>query len=134
MKKYSKNELSLPITLLIGVGSMLVGVALSAFIFAVISSLTADPGALTGILSLTSLLAAGAITSFILSKTIRGGGQLIAIISSAIAGLLMMVTGLIIKGGAVSLGVFVNYLAFIGISALFAFIAGKTGGRRKRYR
>ena len=135
MKKHSKSELSLPILLLIGSGAMVGGVAISAFIFALISSLTKDPTALTGILSLVSLLFAGALTSFILTRVIRrDGGMLIAIVSATITGLLMSVIGLIMEGGSVNLNVFLNYLAFIGISGLFAFLAGKTNTKKRKYR
>lgn len=134
MKKHSRNELSLPILIIIGCGAMIVGVLITTFIFAVISSITKNPTALTGILSLVSLLVAGAVTSFILAKVIRDGGTLIAIVSSVAVSLIMSVIGLIAKGGMISISVFLNYLAFIGTSSLFAFLAGKTGERKRRYR
>ena len=123
-----------PLLLLIGVGAMIGSVAICALIFAIIASLTSDPGSLTGVFSLLALLIAGAAAAFALSRLIPKDGVAVAIISAAISVALMSIAGLIIGGGSVSFGVFLNYLAFICVSALFAFLATKTGGKRRRYR
>ena len=133
MTKYSRRELPFPILLLIGVGVTVGSVAVCALIFAIIASLTPDPTSLTGAFSLTAILIAGAASAFALTRLIPRGGVAVAIISAAIAAMLMIVTGLIIGGGAVSFGVFLNHLAFVCISALFAFLATKTAGRKRKY-
>ena len=133
MKKYMKRELPFPLLLLIGAGVMIGAVAVCALIFAAFSSLSPDPTSLTGALSLSALLIAGAVASFALTRIFKSGAPL-AIISAAIAGALMCVVGLIIGGGSVSYGVFLNYLAFVCVSALFSILATKTGGKRRRYR
>ena len=133
MTKYSRQELPFPILLLIGVGVTVGSVAVCALIFAIIASLTADPTSLTGAFSLTAILIAGAASAFALTRLIPRGGVAVAIISAAIAAMLMIVTGLIIGGGAVSFGVFLNHLAFLSVSALFALLATKTAGRKRKY-
>jgi hypothetical protein len=134
MKKHSRKELSLPILILISTVVFISAGALCTLIFALISSLTDDPGALTGIFSLLSLLLSGSVASFVIAKLIRDGGTLIAIISSALTSLILTALGLIISGGAVHFGVFLNYAALIGISAIATLIAKKTNGKRRRYR
>ena len=120
--------------MLISTGDIIGAVALCTLIFALISSLTDDPTSFTGIFSLLSLLVAGAVASFVIAKLIRDGGTLIAIISSALTSLILTALGLIISGGAVHFGVFLNYAALIGISAIATLIAKKTNEKRRRYR
>ena len=134
MKKHSRKELSLPILILISTGAIMGAVAISTLIFSLIASLTDDPTSLTGIFSLLSLLVAGAAASFVIAKAVRDGGALIAVISSTLVSLIMILLGLIINGGSMHFGVFLNYLAFIGISALSTLLATKIGTRKRRYR
>ena len=134
MKKHTKKELSLPLLLLIGTAASILSVVLVSFVFALISSMTKNPTALTGIFSLVSLLFAGALSGFVISKVIRDGGSLIAVLSAVIAALLMSVIGLIVKGGAVPISVFLNYLAYLGTAALASFLATKTIKKRARFR
>lgn len=134
MKKHTKKELSLPLLLLIGTAASILSVVLVSFVFALISSMTKNPTALTGIFSLVSLLFAGALSGFVISKVIRDGGSLIAVLSAVIAALLMSVIGLIVKGGIVPISVFLNYLAYLGTAALASFLATKTVKKRARFR
>ena len=133
MKKYSRQALSFPILMLIGAGVMICSVAVCALIFAIISSLTADPSALTGIFSLLSLLISGAAAAFALVRLMPKGGVAVAIISAAISSALMIIVGLIIGKGGISFGVFLNHLAFLCISALSTLLAKKTVGRKRKY-
>ena len=133
MTKYSRRELPFPILLLIGVGVTVGSVAVCALIFAIIASVTPDPTSLTGAFSLTAILIAGAASAFALTKLTHRGGVAVAIISAAISSALMIIVGLIIGKGGISFGVFLNHLAFVCISALFAFLATKTAGRKRKY-
>ena len=134
MKKHSKKELSLPLLLLIGALISVAAVICVSLVFTLIASLTKDPGELIGIFSLVSLLLAGAVSGFAISKLFRDGGSLIAFLSAVIAALVMSLSGLIIKGGAVPISVFLNYLAYLGIAALFAFLATKTVKKKSKFR
>lgn len=134
MKKRNKKELSLPILMLIGAALSVLLVIASSFVFTLIASLTKDPGALIGMFSLASLIFAGALSGFIITKLFRDGGSLIALLSAVFAALIMSVIGLIAKKGTVPLSVFLNYLAYVGVAALFAFLAGKKRKKKVKFR
>ena len=133
MKKHSKKELSLPLLLLIGSLISAALVICTSLVFTLVASLSKDPGGLIGIFSLLSLLLAGAGSGFTVSKLFRDGGALIAFLSAVITALIMSVIGLIVKGGAVPISVFLNYLAYLGISALFAFLATKFTRKKRKF-
>ena len=133
MKKH-KKELSLPLLLLINTGVCVAAVILSSLVFTFIASLTKDPGALVGIFALTSLLFAGAVSGFSICKALGNGGALIAYLSVIITALFMSAVGLIVKGGSINVSVFLNYLAYIGIGALFAFIATRKRTKKKHFK
>ena len=134
MKKTIKAELGTLPKLLIGAIAAAASIVVVSFILSLISSLTKNPTALTGVFSLLSLIIAGALFGFISSKLNGDGGIAIIFVSSVITALIMSAIGLIWCGGKVHFGVFLNYLAFIGTVALCAVIAGKIGGGKRRHK
>lgn len=134
MKKHKRKELGLTSLILLGAGFTIVTIVITSFIFAIISSFTKNPTALTGILSLVALLLSGAISGFVTSAANGEGGALIGILSTVVSALLILTVGLIWRGGALNLGMLLNLLAFIGISVLFSILGKKRIKRgHKRY-
>ena len=131
MKKHMNKDLSLARRLAIGTLISALSIVVTCLAFTVISSLTKDPTSLIGIFSLTTLLLGGALSGFIISR-MRCGGSLTAIGSSGIIALLMLMIGFIIKGGMLSLSIFLNYLAYLGATALFSSKFLKIGKRKRR--
>lgn len=135
MKKSTRGELGLLPLLIISALAAALTIFAVAFILTLISSLTKDPTSLTGILSLLSLLIAGALFGFIATRIIRDGGALITFISAVITALIMSAVGLIWKGGEVPFDVFLNYAAYLGVVGICAFISQKMQMRKSyRYR
>ena len=117
----------------IGTLSSLGAVFVMAFILALISSMTKDPTSLTGAFSLLALLLAGAVSGFVISRVNGEGGKLVGILSSVIATSVMMIVGLIWKGGLLPLGALLNLFAFLAVGVLASILGKKRARKRRRY-
>ena len=133
MKKRKRKELGLGALLVIGTVASVGAVFVMAFILALISSMTKDPTSLTGAFSLLALLLAGAVSGFIISRVNGEGGKLIGILSSVIATVVMMIVGLIRKGGFLPLGALLNLLAFLAVGVISSILGKKRARKRRRY-
>ncbi len=133
MKKHNKKELNLTTLLLIGAGVAIASVAAVSFALALISSFTKDPTALTGAFSLLALVLAGGISGFVTSRVNGEGGTLVGILSAVISTSVMMVAGLIWKGGFLPLGAILNLLVFLAVSVISSLL-GKKRAKRMRHR
>ena len=134
MKKRSFNAESLTTLQAILLGALLAAVAYLAATFAmsIISFGTADPTSLIGPLSLTALLVSGAVSALIITRVCGERGVLIALLSSLLLALVLLICGLVASGGSLPIRCPVNYLCYVGISVLTAFIGKKRSTRRRR--
>ena len=134
MIKHKKKELGLTALILIGMAVSIVTVFAVSFALAVISSMTNNPTALTGAFSLLALILAGLISGFFISRFNGNGGAIVGILSSVIAAAIMLSVGLVWKKGAISYGVLINMLAYVGVSVI-ASVLGKRKPKKthKRY-
>ena len=130
MKKYKRKELGLTSLVAIGTLASITTVVVTALILAVISSLTKNPTSLTAAFSLLTLVLAGSVSGFVISRIIGGGGSLVGTLSIAIATALMLMIGLICKGGLLPLGAILNMLVFLAVG-IIASILGKRRPRKK---
>ena len=133
MKKHKRKELGLGALLVIGTVASVGAVFVMAFILALISSMTKDPTSLTGAFSLLALLLAGAVSGFVISRVNSEGGKLVGILSSVIATSVMMIVGLIWKGGLLPLGALLNLFAFLAVGVLASILGKKRARKRRRY-
>ena len=133
MKKHKRKELGLGALLVIGTVASVGAVFVMAIILALISSMTKDPTSLTGAFSLLALLLAGAVSGFVISRVNGEGGKLIGILSSVIATAVMMIVGLIWKGGLLPLGALLNLFAFLAVGVLASILGKKRARKRRRY-
>ena len=133
MKKHKRKELGLGALLVIGTVASVGAVFVMAFILALISSMTKDPTSLTGAFSLLALLLAGAVSGFVISRVNGEGGKLVGILSSVIATSVMMIVGLIWKGGLLPLGALLNLFAFLAVGVLASILGKKKARKRRRY-
>ena len=131
MKKHKRKELSLGAMLAIGAVASVVSVGVVAFILAVISSLTKNPTSLTGAFSLLTLVLAGAISGFVISRVMGDGASLVGTLSVAIATVVMLAVGLIWTGGLLPLGALLNLCVFLAVGVI-ASVLGKQRPRKKR--
>ena len=134
MKKRKRKEPGLTTLMLAGAGFALALILFLSFVMAIISSLTKDPTALTGALSLGTILLSGAIAGFVTSRVNRAGGTLVGTLSAIITAAVILIVGLISGGGRVSAGMLINVPAYISISVLSSVLGKKrTKRRKKRY-
>jgi putative membrane protein (TIGR04086 family) len=131
MRKRKSKELGLVALIMIGTAVGLGTIIATAFILALISSLTKDPTSLTSWLSLASLLISGAVSGFIISRANGEGGALVGISASVISAALLIIIGLIMSAGRLRLGVFINVIAYLSV-AVFGSILGKKRIKRRR--
>ncbi len=130
MKRYNdKNPLlTLLYSALMSIGIVII-MALAAAVFAYFIS---DPSEMTPLLSLISLLFSGVLGG-VLSVKLFGNTPLLAFIASAVSLIPMIIAGLIIAGGMIGANVFLNYLAYLGVTALSAVISTRLRGKKKYY-
>ena len=133
MKKHKRIELSPAVLIAIGTISSIASVAVMALILAVISSLTKDPTSLTGAFSLLALVLAGAVSGFLISRLVGDGGSLVSMLSIAIATALMLIVGIIWKGGLLPLGALLNLLVFLAVGIIASKLGNKRPRKKRRY-
>lgn len=132
MKKHKRKELGLTALISIGAAISVAAVFAMALILALISSLTKDPTALTGAFSLLSLVLAGAVSGFVISRVNGDGGTLVGILSVVIATAVMIIVGLIWKGGLLPLGALLNLLVFLAVGVISSLLGKRKNKKRKR--
>ena len=131
MKKYSLSNIHPILQALLGALAAILCFLAVSFIFALISSFTENPTSLTGIFSLLSLLTSGAIFGLTASRIIGNGAQRLISISLGISVAVMLLVGVILKGGAIAPSALLNYLAYLGVGVIFAFL-GKRRNKKKK--
>lgn len=133
MKKHKRKELGLTSLIAIGTAASVVSVAVMAFILALISSMTKDPTSLTGAFSLLTLVLAGAVSGFVISRTMGEGGPLVGTLSVVIVTAIMLIVGLIWKGGLLPLGALLNMLVYLAVGVIASALGKKRPRKRHRY-
>ena len=131
MRKRKSKERGLVALILIGAAVGLGTIIATAFILALISSLTKDPTSLTAGLSLATLLISGSISGFVISRANGEGGALVGISAAVIIVALLIIIGLVMSAGRLRLGVFINLIAYLSV-AVFSSVLGKKRIKRRR--
>ena len=127
-KRNSGDAVQLLLSLLIPLGAF---IALTLSV-SVIAYCTEDPLSLIKPLSIAALIGSGAVGAFINSR-LFGMGH--ADIAALIMTLIMLTVGIIAKRGAIGIGPIINYACYMASSALFAYLATRvSGGRKRRHR
>ncbi len=136
MKKHrgSKKKTSLRSAVLFGVVFSCLSIIAVSFFASLLVSRLDDPSGNLGHASLASLLIAGAISGFAVSKYKGDGGISASLISSLITVFIMLAAALIGKSGNVGGGIFMNYLCYLSLAALSAFLGRGREGRKKHKR
>ena len=91
-----------------------------------------DPTALIDIAALIVLLATAAISGYIISRRTVGAKMLTVALSSISVCLVLFIIGMILTGGGVTNRVYLNYLCYVGVAMLFAWLGGRAPVKRKR--
>ena len=120
------------------IGALLIGTLASALtlaavtlIISVILYYTSDPTRHIGILTTVALIATGVVCGALIPRLQKEGGRLTALLSSLLLSLILLLVGAIVSGGRVPLYCFINYSAYVAVTALVASVAGR---KRRGYR
>lgn len=120
-----------PRTLLFTVLFSAVFTVLVSFIFALAASASEDSTSRLGIYSLLALVVSGVGGGIFTSRL---SGFKMAVLTALSIVLLMLICALIISGGRIPVGAFMNYGCYFGVFAIVGYLARKREGRRRRRR
>ncbi len=134
MKKRSTENLTTLQSILAGALLLLLIYLGVTFAVSLISYGTSDPTSLIDPLSLTALLISGAVGSLVITRLSSDKSVPVALLSSLLVALVLLVVGLIASGGALPLRCPINYLCYVGISALVSLLAKRRKERRHKRR
>lgn len=119
--------------------SVVWGAAISAVIMlaltllcSVIVNMMSDPLAATDIASLAVLLVAAAVSGFVISRRAPEKKMLTASLSALLLCLVLIVIGLIVSAGALTGRIFLNYICYMGVSLLCAWLGARDKKRHRR--
>lgn len=122
-----------------GAKAFLFGMLISVVSFFVFSALAAilassadNPTGSVGIYSLLALTLSAAVSGALISRMGGQGGMRFSLICSLCTVLLMALYAIITTGGAPKSAALMNYICYIGVSALFSFLGRKREGHRAR--
>ena len=128
-KKYIKTDGG-AVKFLVCFGFSIAAILVCSFITSLIAGGSKDPTGMIGIFSLAAMLISAAAGG-VFSSRIRGeGGTVYAALVALAVVLVMLLIAVILCGGRVSAGAFMNYGCYLGVSALSAFL----GKRRATHR
>ena len=119
----------------------LICLAISILVILLLSMLSAiilgtldDPTSLVGLFSLGCMLISAALSGVVCSRLKGDGGLSFATLVALAMVLVMLLINVILCGGRVSGGAFMNYGCYMGVSALSAFLARKrVSHKRHKY-
>ena len=106
---------------------------ISAFVAALFALRAESPMDAASVYSIPAVVVSAAFGGFILSKIRGEGGVKHAVISAALAASVLFIIGLI-TGGMPGVSAMINYISFVGIAGIFAFLGRKRERRHKRRR
>ena len=129
-KRTIKNNSPL-VSYLICFGASALAVILFSFLMAILASLTENPGGLTDILSLVSLLISGAFCGIFSTKFYKQGSVGFATLVALGIALVMLICCLIISGAKMPASALMNYACYVGIATLVGFFAKSKGKKRR---
>ena len=130
-KKYLKTAGALKFLICLGFSAgMLVLVSL---ITALIAGTTENPGKITGILALATMIISAVAGGIFTVKIKSDEGLLYPLLVALSLVLIMLLIAVIVCGGKVSGGAFMNYGCYLGVYAL-ASVLGKHKPARRRHK
>ena len=103
-------------------------------IFSGIAMLTDDAAAKIPLFAILTLILSAAVGGAVSTRTVSDGRLSLALLSALLASLIFMLIGTIIGKGHLPLSVFLNFIIFIGVFGLSAYLFKKRErGRRRKF-
>lgn len=128
-KKYIKTDGG-AVKFLICFGFSAVVIIVCSFITSLIAGSAKDPTGMIGIYSLAAMLISAAAGGVFSGRMHGDGGTVYAALVALAVVLVMLLIAVIICGGRVSAGAFMNYGCYLGVSTLSAFLGKKRATHR----
>lgn len=117
---------------MIGFGISVISMILLSVIASIIVYTQSDPLAIIDIVSLVVLLLSAALSGFTISKCTGEKKILVSTLSALALCLILFMVGTIATGGRATIQVLINYICYIGITVLFAWLGAREKKNRKR--
>lgn len=130
-KKFSlKGNLAVTFLICLAISALII--ILLSLIFALIANASGDPTGNLGLFSLTALIIGAAASGFVSAKIKKEGAVVFSALVALALSLIMLII-CVIMSGKISLAAFMNYLCYIGVATLSAFV-GSREKKHKRHR
>ena len=121
-KFYKKSDIGTLTRLFVGAGIALGVLMAVVAIFSAIAMLFEDVAALIPPFAMATVVVSAILGGGIVTRTVAEGKITLALLSSLMAALVMMLIGVIIGGGALPFSVFLNFMIFVGAFVLAAYL------------
>jgi hypothetical protein len=130
-KKSNMGALTqLAVGALISIGAVLVFSAL----FGAVAMMFRDVTGKIPLFAMMTVIFSGAVAGAVVSRFITDGKLGISLLIALLSSLILMLIGIIAGGGTVSASVFLNFLIFIGIFGISAYLFRKREKNFKKFR
>ena len=127
-KKYLKSDGTMKF--LICLGFSIGALVFLSLIMTIIAGFTKNPGAITGIFALVSVIISAVAGGIFTAKMKSDEGLLYPMLVALSLVLTMLLIAVIVCGGRVSGGAFMNYGCYLGVYVLSAFLGKHKPARR----
>ena len=133
-KFYKKTDISAIKRLFLGAVIAMAALLLFSAIFSGIAMLTDDAAAKIPLFAILTLILSAAVGGAVSTRTVSDGRLSLALLSALLSSLIFMLIGTIIGKGHLPLSVFLNFIIFIGVFGLSAYLFKKRErGRRRKF-
>ena len=131
-KKYFKNDGVMKFLICLGFSAG--ALILVSLIMSLIAGGTKNPGGLTNVLALVSMIISAALGGIFSARTKSAEGLLYPMLVALSLVMIMLLVAVIVCGGKVAAGAFMNYGCYLGVYTLAAFLGTQklTHRRHKR--
>ena len=102
-----------------------------SLIFAIIANLLDDPTENLGLFSLAAMLLSAAVSGIVSTRIKGEGGVGFSSLVALTIVLVMLLINVIICVVKISLGAIMNYICYLGVAAMAAFLGRKKEGKRR---
>ena len=131
-KFYKKTDISAIKRLFLGAVIAMAALLLFSAIFSGIAMITDDAVAKIPLFAILTLILSAAVGGAVSTRTVSDGRLSLALLSALLASLIFMLIGTIVGKGHLPLSVFLNFIIFIGVFGLSAYLFKKRDGIRRR--
>ena len=131
-KFYKKTDISAIKRLFLGAVIAMAALLLFSAIFSGIAMMTDDAAAKIPLFAILTLILSAAVGGAVSTRTVSDGRLSLALLSALLSSLIFMLIGTIVGKGHLPFSVFLNFIIFIGVFGLSAYLFKKRERGRRR--